>query len=119
MNNFAYVNHYQTRNAMGVKYIKERLIALFKGTVCLKADKEDEIGSSTMAAIKDMARRAFGRLPLFRTRFSANSVETFQVWFNDFAEANDLLISLRVTGVWDEATQEAFDMIVDRYNAVK
>lgn len=119
MNNFAYVNHYETRNALGVKYIKDRIIALFKGAVCLKADKEDEIGSSTMAAIKDMARRAFGRLPLFRTRYSANSVETFQNWFNDFAESNDLRSHLRVTGVWDEATQAAFDMIVERYNAVK
>lgn len=119
MNNFAYVNHYQTRNAIGVKYIKDRLVSVFKGKLCLKADKEDEIGSATMAAIKDIARRAFGCLPLFRTRFTDNSVETFQIWFNDFAESNGLRNSLRVTGVWDEETQAAFDLITKKYEDVK
>ncbi|QYN80146.1 hypothetical protein PQD71_gp180 [Kosakonia phage Kc263] len=119
MNNFAYVNHYETRNAIGVKYIKDRLISVFKGKLCLKADKEDEIGSATMSAIKDIARRAFGCLPLLRTRFSTNSVETFQNWFNDFSESNNLVMTLRVTGVWDEETQAAFDLITKKYESVK
>lgn len=114
MNNFAYVNHFNTRNAAGVKYIKGRLVMVLKD-VCLKGDKEEEIGYSTMGAIKDIARKAFGCLPLLRTRFNDNSVITFQDWFNDFAEANDLMVSLRVTGVWDEPTREAFEFIVARY----
>lgn len=119
MNNYGYVNHYQARNALGVRYIKDRLIAVFKGSLSLKADKEDEIGSATMTAIKDIGRRAFGRLPILRTRFHSNSVETFQEWFNDFADSNNLHMSLRITGVWDDETQAAFDMITEKYELVK
>jgi hypothetical protein len=117
MNNFAFVGHYNARNEAGVKYIKDRLVAVL-GKISFSGEKETEIGHSTMALIKDIARKAFGCLPLFRTRFSDNSVETFQNWYNDFAEANNMN-TLRLTGVWDEATREAFDLITNKYESVK
>lgn len=110
-NNFANVEHFADRNAAGVAMIKARLVSVlnFKSE-----EKEEEIGSVTMTAIKTMARAAFGRIPFFRTEIKANSVETFQVWFNEFAETNNLK-AIRVTGVWSEETQTAFEMIADKY----
>lgn len=113
MNNFAYVNHYATRNAAGVAFIKSRLVALlnFKSE-----EKAEEIGSVTMNAIRTIARAAFGRIPFGRVEFKSNSIETFQVWYNDFAETNNLK-GIRVTGVWNEETHAAFDSIADKYAA--
>ncbi|AEV89674.1 hypothetical protein OBP_237 [Pseudomonas phage OBP] len=110
-NNFAFVNHYETRNAAGVAFIKSRLVALINFS---SEEKEDEIGSVTMNAIRTIARVAFGRIPFGRTEFKSNSVETFQNWYNDFAETNNLK-SIKVTGVWNEETQIAFASIADKY----
>lgn len=114
-NNFAAVEHMNDRNVEGVSYMKT-ILANVMG-VNTESEKENEMGSVAMSAIKSMARSAFGRLPLFRTAQMENGVMTFQAFFNDFAEANDLNAHLRVTGVWNEATQNAFDMIVNKFNA--
>lgn len=114
-NNFANVEHMADRNVDGIAYMKT-VLATVMG-VCTKTEKENEMGNVAMAAIKTMARTAFGRLPLFRTAQLENGVMTFQAFFNEFAEANDLNAHLRVTGVWNEATQNAFDMIVEKYTA--
>lgn len=111
-NNFAFVEHMADRNVDGVSYIKEVL-----ATVMGSSTKEEGIGFSTMSVIKDMARRAFGSIPLFRTQITENSIETFQVWYNEFAETNNLGLTLRVTGVWNEPTQNAFDLIVRKFKA--
>lgn len=110
-NNFASVEHFADRNAAGVAIIKARLSAVlgFKSE-----EKEEEIGSMTMNAIRSMARAAFGRIPFMRTEIKSNSVETFQVWYNEFAEANNLK-AIHVTGVWNEETQTAFESIADKY----
>lgn len=114
-NNFASVEHMNDRNVEGVSYMKAALANVMG--VCTKAEKENEMGAVAMSAIKAMARAAFGHLPLFRTVQMENGVMTFQAFFNDFAEANNLNAHVRVTGVWNEATQEAFDMIVNKSNA--
>lgn len=111
--NFASVEHMADRNVIGVSYIKDRLYSVMGK----KTGKEVGIGFITMSIIKDMGRRAFGSIPLFRTRITSNSIETFQIWYNEFAEMNCLGVTLRVTGVWNEPTQEAFELIVKKYNA--
>lgn len=111
-NNFAHVEHIADRNAMGVAYIKDRIMSVL-GKNSLNGENEEVVGTVTMGALKDLGRKAFGRIPLFRTRIKNNSVETFQEWFNEFAEVNNINKRVHVTGVWSEETQEALDLIVD------
>ena len=106
MNNFANVTHFETRNVNGVAYMKAALGMETTG-------EELHLCASTLMSIKTLARKALGCLPLFRTRTLDNGVMTFQEFFNEVAEANNLNLRLRVTGVWNESTQKAFDMLVE------
>ena len=114
-NNFASVEHIAGRNVDGINYMKA-ILGNILGTNS-SSEKEDEMGSISMNAVKVICRKAFGAIPLFRTTQLENGVMTFQAFFNDFAEANNINANLRVTGVWNEATQKAFDMIVAKYEA--
>lgn len=114
-NNFANVEHFADRNVDGLAYMKD-VLANVMGTNT-KTEKPEEFGAFSMAAIKAMGRKAFGAIPLFRTKPQVNGIMTFQVFFNDFAEANNLNIRLRTTGVWDEATFNALTMMVEKYKA--
>jgi len=106
MYNYAEVNHYNTRNNDGVAFMLKTL-SKFDGNVA----KEATIGYTAIAVLKTLARKVFGALPLFRTRITESGVETFQTWYNDLAEVNNMK-ALRNTGVWDEATAAAFNSIV-------
>ena len=108
MYNYAEVNHFGTRNAEGVAFMLKTL-SKFDGNVA----KEATIGYTAMAVLKTLARKVFGSLPLFRTRITDCGVETFQTWYNDLAEVNNLK-TLRNTGVWDEATAAAFNSLVEK-----
>lgn len=111
-NNFKHVEHFADRNAMGVAYIKDML-----AKVSAQKVEEDANGSVAMAVIRDIARKAFGRIPFGRVEIRNNAIETFQVWYNDFVDANNLSTRIHVTGVWSEETQAAFDSIVNKYAA--
>lgn len=106
MYNYAEVNHYNTRNSEGIAFMLKTL-----SKVDASLAGETTIGHSAMSVLKTLARKVFGSLPLFRTRISECGVETFQNWYNDLAEANNMK-ALRNTGVWDEATAAAFTTIV-------
>lgn len=106
MYNYAEVNHFGTRNADGVSFMLTRL-AVIDPTIA----KEKVIGLAAMTVLKTLARKVFGSLPLFRTRITDCGVATFQTWYNDLAEVNNLK-TLRNTGVWDAATAAAFNSIV-------
>jgi len=108
MNNFPEVNHFHTRNLAGVSFMLNRL-AVIDPIV----EKETVMGHVAMGVLKTVARKVFGSLPLFRTRIADCGVETFQSWYNDFAEINNMK-TLRNTGVWDEATESAFNSIVEK-----
>ncbi|UQT02726.1 hypothetical protein YUBABA_01050 [Serratia phage vB_SmaM-Yubaba] len=114
-NNFANVEHFADRNVDGLAYMKDTLANVMGANT--KADKAEEFGSFSMAAIKALGRKAFGAIPLFRTKPQNNGVMTFQAFFNDFAETNNMSQRLRMTGVWDDATKAAFDMMVAKYSA--
>lgn len=107
MNNFNSVVHYETRNEEAVAYMIANL-SLREESVA----NETAVNGIVIGALKSIARRTFGCIPLFRPTITDNSVETFQIWFNEFAEANNISKRIRVTGVWSEETKAAYDMIV-------
>lgn len=108
MYNYAEVNHFGTRNAEGVAFMLKALVK-----VDASISTETTIGYAAMSVLKTLARKVFGSLPLFRTRITDCGVETFQTWYNDLAEVNNLK-TLRNTGVWDEATAAAFNSLVEK-----
>lgn len=108
MNNFAYVDHIADRNVEGVEYMINTLSAKDASVA-----KEAAVNGVVIGALKTIARNVFGNIPFFRPVITDNSVETFQIWFNEFAEANNLTKRIHVTGVWSEETKEAYDMIVN------
>lgn len=107
MNNFNTVEHFEIRNEEAVAYMISNL-----------SNKEESVANETaingivIGALKAIARRTFGCIPLFKATITDNSVETFQIWFNEFAEANNIRTRVRVTGVWSEETKAAYDMVV-------
>lgn len=107
MNNFKTVEHFETRNDEAVAYMIDELSKKEESVA-----KETAVNGIVIGALRSIARRAFGRIPLFRPTITDNSVETFQIWFNDFAEANNINKRIRVTGVWSEETKAAYDMLV-------
>jgi hypothetical protein len=106
MYNYAEVNHFGTRNKEGVAFMLKSL-----AKIDASISTETTIGYAAMSVLKTLARKVFGSLPLFRTRITDCGVETFQTWYNDLAEVNNMK-PLRNTGVWDEATAAAFNSIV-------
>jgi len=114
MNNFPHVTHFAKVNFAGVSYMKS-VLAVFNKEV----NKEVNMGSITMSVLKTIARDAYGSLPLFRSNKGSNEVHAFQIWFNDFAETNNIAFTVHTTGIWSEETQEAFDLIVNQYYAKK
>lgn len=106
MNNFANVTHFTLRNVNGVAYMKAAMGMETTG-------EELHLGNEALMAIKYLARKALGSIPLFRTRILENGVMTFQEFFNEVAETNNMNLRLRVTGVWNTPTQQAFDMLVE------
>lgn len=106
MYNYAEVNHFNTRNNAGVAFMLKALVK-----VDSSISTETTISYAAISVLKTLARKVFGALPLFRTRITDCGIETFQAWYNDLAEVNNLK-TLRNTGVWDEATADAFNRIV-------
>lgn len=106
MYNYAEVNYYNTRNKEGIAFM---LKTLSKFDINLA--KEETIGHGAITVLKSLARKVFGALPLFRARITECGIVTFQTWYNDLAEVNNIK-ALRVTGVWDEDTSAAFNSIV-------
>jgi len=106
MYNYPEVNHYGTRNANGIAFMLTRLAKVDPSMVNEKA-----ISGAAITSLKKLALKLVLSLPLFKPTITDNGVETFQTWYNDLAESNNLK-SIRVTGVWDEATEAAFNSIV-------
>lgn len=100
-------------NTIAIESAKAKMAELLKNEV---SESKGLFGAVAMSALKTIAKKAFGQLPIFRTRYYDNSVETFQNFFNEFSEVNGLMVTVPTHGVWCERTQAAFDLIVKNFN---
>jgi len=102
-------------NTIAIESAKEVLAKMLHTKVYANESNKGVFTVAAMTALKTSSMKAFGRLPIFRTRFYDNGVETFQQWFNEFSDVNGLMVTVPEHGIWCERTQAGFDLIVRNY----